>query len=99
MHSLYEILGTNSIENNNLITKKVDLLFDMKNNKYCLEDTETSKTLVCVSGTCDLKLEKDDLIESITLNSPAETIKIEKNVAVEISNYTEHTKIAIGYIE
>lgn len=99
MHSLYEILETNSIENNNLITKKVELLYDMNGEKYCIQYTENTKKIICVSGSCDLKLEKDGLVETITLNHPSVTIKIDKNVSIEISNYTEQTKIAVEHIE
>lgn len=99
MQNLYERIDTNTLETNNTVTKKVDLLFDMNNDKYCIQDIEYSKKLICVSGTCDLKLEKDNLVESITLNNPNEIIKIDKNVTVEISNFTKQTKIAISYIE
>ena len=98
MHSLYEILETNSIENNNLTTKKVELLFDIEKDIYCLQDTESTKKIVCASGSCDIKLERDGLVESITLNHPSITIKIDKDIHIEINNYTKQTKVVVEYM-
>lgn len=98
MLSLYEILETNSIENDNLKTKKVEILFNLKNDQYYLQDTENTKKIVCVSGSCDLKLEKDGLVETITLNNPSVTIKINKDVSIEITNYTKQSKISVEYL-
>ena len=99
MHNLYKIIKTNSIKNNNQITEKVELLFDIKDDQYRLQDTENTKKIVCVSGSCDLKLEKNGLIETLTLNHPSVTIIIDKNISVEISNYSKQTKIAVEYID
>lgn len=99
MHSLYDILETNTNENNNAPTKKVELLFDLEKDKYYLQDTENIKKLICVSGTCDLKLEKDGLVETISLNHPSVTIKINKDVHIEINNYTKQTKIVVEYLK
>ncbi len=98
MHRLYKIIETNSIENNNLATKKVELLFDIENDLYHLQDTENTKKIICVSGSCDLKLEKDGLVETISLNHPSVTVKIDKNIFVEISNYSNQTKIVVEYL-
>lgn len=99
MQNLYEIQERNLIKSKNQTIKKVDFLFELEKDLYCIHDIESIKKIKCVSGSCDLTLEREGLVETVTLDNPSMTVRIDKNIFVEISNYDKQTKITIEYIE
>jgi len=98
MPVLYEISDINT-KNTNECIKKVDILFDLTGEKYILNDTNFCKQLMCVKGSCDIKLQNGKDIEYVTLNNPLSTLKIDKNIGIELSKYNSDTKISIQYLD
>ena len=97
MSHLYEVLETNMINDKKLLRGKIDVLFDLDGNTYQVSDIEHIKSLLCISGKCDLTISNENISETITLDKPNISIKVNKNLSIEISNYTKQTKIGIEY--
>jgi hypothetical protein len=95
LHSRHEI---NKDETKNQDTKKVEVLFDLKGDCYAISDTELCRNITCISGSCDLHMEKAGEKDTIALNSPIVVIRLEKGTNAEQKNYTPDTKVVVEYL-
>ena len=100
MTDLYSEFETNTDESlkPNQSTKKIDIIFDLETNKNTVLDSEYSKNIVCVCGSCDLLLENNGEKDSITLNDHKVTIYLKKDIKAELKNYTKDAKLVIQYL-
>ena len=100
MAYLYSKFETNTDESSkpNQSTKKIDIIFDLETNKNTVLDSEYSKNIVCVCGSCDLLLENNGEKDSITLNDHKVTINLKKDIKAELKNYTKDARLVVQYL-
>ena len=87
--NIYQILKTNMDETKNQITNKIEIVLGLKGEKYKIIDLKFCKNIICVSGTCDLCIEKSNTKETITLTQSDITIKLGKDMFAELKNCTK----------
>ena len=97
MMNLYKIKDTNSEIDNEKQIKKIDVIYDLKDG-YTISDTD-NKNIVCICGYCEMLLQKNEVSQTIFLNSPNKTIQVKKNVLVKFLNPSKDLKIGIEHYD
>jgi len=97
MASLYKIIETNTDVTKNNETRRVEILLDLKGEIYKINDKDSAKEIVCACGSCEVCLKKDRKQETVTLSDYNKTIHVDKNISVELRNYTKDTRIVVEY--
>ena len=86
----------NLLQNKNNI-HKVDVLFDLKGNSYTIPaDNTYYKTLILVSGICNIKIERKNDINELKMEKDTK-ISINSDFNIELYKYNSKTKIIIIY--